>query len=502
MQKYKSNITTTSGAAVRNVPVTVFKEDSTLATLYRDRYGQVPAPNPLQTGADGTFSFYAENGRYSLRTTVEGVTITDDDVVLLADPAEQAMGPPAPHTHPIDDVTGLQLALDGKQPVLIPGTTLKTINGNSLLGAGDLAIVGGDGGGGLANAVFNTPVLRVATAGQVLFTLPASYTVGNGSLAVYRGGQRLYIGLDYAETSSTQVTLVAPAAEGEQLLFVIGVEVSTAGDGPGSTAWDDITGKPASFPPSAHTHPISEVTGLQDELDAKQPVLVPGTTLKTINGNSLLGEGDLVIAGGGGGGGGDMYKAVYDSDNDGVVDAAQSAPWGGITGKPGTFPPSAHSHDAATTSAAGFMSAADKAKLDGIAAGATANAGDVTLNGAQTLTNKTLTSPTVDVVKFPVQYSAGNSGAAVTVNFANGQKQSLTLTGNATVTLQFPGVGNYQLLLTQDATGSRTVTWSGVSRYVGSATAPAINTTANNSTVVSIYFDGTNAWLAASKVNA
>ena len=50
MQKYKSNITTTSGAAVRNVPVTVLKEDGALASLFLDRYGHVAAPNPLKTG--------------------------------------------------------------------------------------------------------------------------------------------------------------------------------------------------------------------------------------------------------------------------------------------------------------------------------------------------------------------------------------------------------------------------------------------------------------------
>lgn len=215
-------------------------------------------------------------------------------------------------------------------------------------------------------------------------------------------------------------------------------------------------------------------------------------------------------------------------------------------------------HPAATTTTAGFLSESDKTKLDGIAANAnnythpanhppsiitqdsdnrfvtdaekaawsgkqdaltsggnikTVNGvsllgsgnvavGDVTLGGAQTLTNKTLTAPVVNVVTFPGQVNAGNSGTAATVNFANGQKQTLTLTGNATVTLQFPGVGNYQLLLTQDATGGRTVTWSGVSRYVGSATAPAINTSANGSTMVSLYYDGANVWLAASKVNA
>lgn len=105
-------------------------------------------------------------------------------------------------------------------------------------------------------------------------------------------------------------------------------------------------------------------------------------------------------------------------------------------------------------------------------------------------------------VVFHIQYDAGSSGTTKTVDFANGQKQKLLLTGNCTATLAFPGVGNFQLLLTQDATGNRSVTWSGVSRYVGSATAPAINLVANSSTVVSLYFDGTSVWLAATKVNA
>lgn len=90
----------------------------------------------------------------------------------------------------------------------------------------------------------------------------------------------------------------------------------TGGSG-GSSAWTDITGKPSTFPPEAHTQEISTITGLQTALDAhtvdiaalntalgtKQATLVSGTNLKTINGNSLLGSGDLVISGGGGGGG-------------------------------------------------------------------------------------------------------------------------------------------------------------------------------------------------------
>lgn len=88
MQKYKSNIISATGAAIRGVPVTVLTESGTPASIYLDRDGAVPAPNPLTTDASGTFYFYAINGRYSLRTTVDGATITDSDVVLLFDPQE------------------------------------------------------------------------------------------------------------------------------------------------------------------------------------------------------------------------------------------------------------------------------------------------------------------------------------------------------------------------------------------------------------------------------
>lgn len=94
MQKYQSSITTTTGAAIRNVPVTVLKEDGALAELFMDRAGAVPAANPLVTDSRGVFYFYAVNGRYSLRTSVDGVTITDADSVLMNDPEEIATAGP------------------------------------------------------------------------------------------------------------------------------------------------------------------------------------------------------------------------------------------------------------------------------------------------------------------------------------------------------------------------------------------------------------------------
>jgi hypothetical protein len=108
---------------------------------------------------------------------------------------------------------------------------------------------------------------------------------------------------------------------------------------------------------------------------------------------------------------------------------------------------------------------------------------------------------------FGAEYNNGNSGAAITVTLANGQKQKLTLTANTTVTVAAGTgllVGNYQLRLIQDATGGRTLAWSGLSasRWLGSAAAPAINAAVNGETMVSIYYDGTNFTQSLAKVGA
>lgn len=62
----------------------------------------------------------------------------------------------------------------------------------------------------------------------------------------------------------------------------------------------------------------------------------------------------------------------------------------------------------ATVSVDGYMTAAQATKLAGIAAGATANTGDVTLAGVQTLTNKTLTAPAIGT---PVSGNLSNTTA-------------------------------------------------------------------------------------------
>ncbi len=87
--------------------------------------------------------------------------------------------------------------------------------------------------------------------------------------------------------------------------------------------------------------------------------------------------------------------------------------------------------------------------------------------------------------------AVGNSTGAVTVDFADGNKQSFTLTGDVTFTFSNPVAGeSYTFVLTQDATGSRLVTWPAAVKFAGGSL--TLTTTANKTDVVKMLYDGTN----------
>ena len=49
---------------------------------------------------------------------------------------------------------------------------------------------------------------------------------------------------------------------------------------------------------TSHSHAQSDITNLVSDLSGKQATLVSGTNLKTVNGSTLLGSGDLIVSGG------------------------------------------------------------------------------------------------------------------------------------------------------------------------------------------------------------
>jgi len=104
-------------------------------------------------------------------------------------------------------------------------------------------------------------------------------------------------------------------------------------------------------------------------------------------------------------------------------------------------------------------------------------------------TTPALTNPTV--TNYVETLYTANTSTAITVDLANGTVQNLTLTGNATITMPTAVAGkSFVIILSQDATGSRTVTWSTVSWP--SATAPTITSTASKRDIFSFFSNGTS----------
>lgn len=338
-----------------------------------------------------------------------------------------------------------------------------------------------------------------------------------------------------------------------------------AADAADAVPWAGVTGKPATFAPSAHDHAIADVTGLQVALDGKQ---ASGSYVLT--GDTRLSDARPPTGGAGGvlsgtypnpGFAVDMatkaeldavatakadaahaHTAANISDSTAVgravltavdaeaaraaIGAGTSSTTGTVTDVTGTDPITstggtapAIGITAATTSAAGSMSAADKTKLDGVAIGATnythpANhppsiitqdasnrfvtdtekatwnaKGDVTLTGTQTLTNKTLTTPLVTGLRETRTAMGANA-----IDLATGNFFSKTISGATTFTVSnVPATGTAAtFILDLTNGGSAAITWFAGVKWAG-GTAPTL-TAAGRDVLGFFTHDGGTTW--------
>lgn len=117
----------------------------------------------------------------------------------------------------------------------------------------------------------------------------------------------------------------------------------------------------------------------------------------------------------------------------------------------------------------------------------------VTATGSATLTNKTIEAGTF-TNGYTEEVATANTSTAYTIDLANGSVQILTLTGNCTFTFPTATAGkSFILLLLQDGTGSRTVTWPSSVKWP-SSTAPTITATASKGDKYVFTADGTYWW--------
>lgn len=168
--------------------------------------------------AEGATNFYHTAARV-LATALSGLSLATGGAITSADTVLVAFGKLQ------KQITDLITTVSGKQDTLVSATNIKTINGNSLLGAGDLSIAGGgavssvNGRTGAVQVLVpiiiacsdETTALTAGTA-KVTFRMPYAFTV-TGVLAslttAQAGGAILTVDINEAGVSilSTKLTI-------------------------------------------------------------------------------------------------------------------------------------------------------------------------------------------------------------------------------------------------------------------------------------------------------
>ena len=176
----------------------------------------------------------------------------------------------------------------GKQDALISGETIKTVNGQSIMGAGNILIESPEGGLTDAPADGNYYGRKDNVWSQI--TIPdTSNLATKNELASKANTSDLSNYLTTANAESTYATKTA--LEGkldtstyttDKAAFALKSEIPT----------DYLTSEDL---------PDTSNLATKAEVQAKQDTLVSGTNIKTVNGNSLLGEGNIEITTGTGG---------------------------------------------------------------------------------------------------------------------------------------------------------------------------------------------------------
>jgi len=123
--------------------------------------------------------------------------------------------------------------------------------------------------------------------------------------------------------------------------------------------------------------------------------------------------------------------------------------------------------------------------------GGAALGGDAGLTYNKT-TNKLTCSNDIEAKRHmePAVYANGDSGGSKQIDWANGQSQSINLTGapGCAITFANPTPGSLRLLVYQGSGGSKTATWPTI--YWAGGVAPVLSTAAGALDIITLYYTG------------
>ena len=167
---------------------------------------------------------------------------------------------------------------NGKQDALVSGTNIKTVNNTSLLGSGNVA------------------VQETLVSGTNIKTINGNDLLGSGNIVIQGGGGST---VSYTQTQTSGNELGTITIDGDSKKIYSPTETD-----PTVPSWAKASTKPSYTASEVGAVPTtrkvnnkalsSDVTLNASDVGA-QPTLVSGTNIKTINGESLLGNGNISV---------------------------------------------------------------------------------------------------------------------------------------------------------------------------------------------------------------
>lgn len=189
-------------------------------------------------------------------------------------------------------------ALSSKQDTLVSGTNIKTINGGSILGSGNLVIQSGTSNW---DDIQGKPQFAgVATSGNYNDLINKPTIPDVSGLATKEEIADMETKSNAAATYATKQEI--PSLEGYLTETVASETYATKQELGNKLDTATYNSEKAGFETKENAAATYQVKGnyaTKQEIAGKQDTLVSGTNIKTINGNSVLGAGDITIQAGG-----------------------------------------------------------------------------------------------------------------------------------------------------------------------------------------------------------